>query len=71
VKRNEDGTTGPEHVTDEGVELRVVRLPSMFGIAMGVVPLVRRGVITEAEGQWLAEYRYGVAVRECRRRDVA
>jgi hypothetical protein len=22
VKRNEDGTTGPEHVTDEGVDLR-------------------------------------------------
>jgi len=42
--------------------ITVHRMPSLVAIAMDVAPLVRRGVITDAEGHALVELRYRQAL---------
>lgn len=38
--------------------IRIVRYPSMVAILMDIAPLVRRGILTNTEGRWLANFRY-------------
>jgi len=46
---------------DEEIVLRVRRVASIFGEAMLVAPLVRKGIITDREGSELVQLRYGIA----------
>jgi len=42
------------------MKISVVRGPSLFWLAMEVAPLVRRGILTDAEGHWLVTYRHWI-----------
>lgn len=42
----------------DDIVIEVVRVPSIIGIAMSIAPLVRRGIITDAEGRALVDLRY-------------
>jgi len=48
------------------VEIRVVRVPSLMAHLLDAAPLVRLGVVTNAEGSELALYRYRLAEVELR-----
>lgn len=46
------------------LSITVHRVPSWFSIAMTVAPLVRRGVISDAEGRMLVSLRYAIKSAE-------
>ena len=47
--------------------ITTVKVPNRFAIAMEVAPLVRLGIITDAEGHALVERRYKIKAAELRR----
>lgn len=52
------------------VQIKVVRVPSIFGIAMQFAPLVRLGVITDLEGQLLVNHHYYSRCMELRQEEI-
>lgn len=48
--------------------IEIVKMPSLMYLAMAVAPLVRREIITDAEGRALVDLHYRRALQELRSR---